>query len=106
MRNDSQGSIGHDPTAAPGTLLLAAPSFPPGGGGLGGRRNLSLWTLDGANPEAVPVSKMTVFALGAGYSAFDTTDGKIRLLYESGPPHVYDYSIQLSHIDNFASQQP
>ena len=61
---------------------------------------MSLWSLDSADPDALPVSIMTVFGLGAGYSAFDTTNGKIRILYESGPPHVYDYSISISHIDS------
>ena len=42
---------------------------------------------------------MTVWALGSGYSSFDTTAGKVRLLYEAGPPHVYDYSIQLAVLD-------
>jgi len=46
---------------------------------------------------------MTIFGLGGGYSSIDTTDGKVRVLYESGPPHVYDYSIQLAHIDNITA---
>lgn len=68
-----------------------------------GRRNVSLWTLDGANPAAVPQSVMTIFGLGGGYSSIDTTFGKVRVLYEAGPPHVYDYSIQLARIDNITS---
>ena len=39
--------------------------------------------------------------MGGGYSAVDATGGKIRVLYESGPPHIYDYSVSLSHISNF-----
>lgn len=93
-----QGAVGHDPTAVPGALLLAAPSWP--AGGLNGRRNVSLWSLDGGDPASVPKSVMTVWGLGGGYTAFDTTGGKIRLLYEAGPPHVYDYSIQLAHINS------
>lgn len=93
-----QGAIGHNPLAPPGHLLLSAPSWP--SGGLGGRRNMSLWMLNGSDPAATPVSVMTVFGLGAGYSSFDATGGKTRLLYESGPPHVYDYSISLSHINH------
>ena len=92
-----QGAVGHDPTAIPGSLLLSAPSWP--SGGLSGRRNVSLWSFNDANPEAKPLSLMTVWPLGGGYSSFDTTGGKIRILYEGGPPHVYDYSILISHID-------
>lgn len=95
-----QGAVGHDPTAKPGSLLLSAPSWP--AGGLNGRRNMSLWTLDSTDPNTSPISRMTMgWGLGAGYSDFDTTGGKIRLIYESGPPHVYDYGVQIAHINNF-----
>ena len=67
-------------------------------GGLGGRRNISLWSLNGAAaPAAVPVSRLKVWGGAAGYSAFDTTGGKVRLLYEGGN-NIYDWGIKMSRV--------
>lgn len=95
-----QGAAAHDPTAPAGELLLSAPSWP--AGGLEGRRNVSVWTLNTADPKAEPISRMSMaYGMGGGYSAWDTTRGKLRILYESGPPRDYHYSVSLGHIDNF-----
>lgn len=90
-----QGGIGHDPRGPPGELLLSAPSWPDGG--LGGRRNMSLWTLDGA-PGSQAASRETIWGGAAGYSCFETSGDQILLLYEAGD-HIYNYGIKLSTID-------
>ena len=89
-----EGGVGHDPTAPPGQLLLSAPSWPEGG--LGGRRNVSLFTLDGNSTASQPVSAALVWWGAGGYSSIDTTAG-VRLLYEAGN-NVYDWGIKMSRI--------
>ena len=89
-----EGGVGHDPTAPPGQLLLSAPSWPDGG--LGGRRNVSLFTLDGNSTASQPVSVALVWWGAGGYSSIDTTAG-VRLLYEAGN-NVYDWGIKMSRI--------
>ena len=92
-----QGAVGHDPRAAPGQLPLSAPSWP--NAGLGGRRNVSLWTFEGstfpANTE--PESATTVWGGAGGYSSFDTTGGEVQLLFEAGN-HVYNWGIKIARI--------
>ena len=63
-----------------------------------GRRNVSLFTLDGASPGAQPAFARTVWWAAGGYSAFDTTGGAVRLLYEAGN-NVYDWGIKLSTVE-------
>lgn len=76
-------------------LLLSAPSWPDGG--LGGRKNMSVYSLDGTKTDAQPVSRVRVWGGAAGYSNFDTTGGKVRLLFEGGN-HIYDWGMKISHI--------
>ena len=84
-------------------VTITVPSLRCRSGGLNGRRNVSIWSLNSTDPAAVPVSLMSVnHGLGGGYSSFDTSGGKVRLLYENGPPHVYDYSIWIAHIGKAA----
>jgi len=91
-----EGGLGHDPEAAVGELLLAAPAW--SDAGLGGRRNVSLWTLDGAaRPAAEPGNGTQVWGGAGGYSAFDSTGGRVRLLFEGGN-HIYDWGVKMSRI--------
>jgi len=91
-----QGGIGHDPKGPAGELLLSAPSWP--NGGLGGRRNMSLWTLDGTSQSSSVVSQQTIWSGAAGYSVFETSGKQVLMLYEAGD-HTYNYGIKLSKID-------
>lgn len=96
MGTTCQGSIGHDPKGPPGELLLSAPSWPDGG--LGGRKNMSVWTLDDTSPTSRAVSQGTVWGGAAGYSVFETGGERPLLLYEAGD-HIYNYGIKLSKVD-------
>ena len=97
MGTTCQGGAGHDPAAPAGELLLSAPSWPDGG--LGGRRNVSLWKMDASSGTASgPVaSLMTVWGGAGGYSVFDTTGGKVRLLFEAGN-HIYNWGIKIARL--------
>ena len=103
-----QGAIGHNPTAPAGALLLSAPTFPRGG--LGGRRNMSVWSLNASRGSAEqPALRVDVWPAAAGYSMFETSqEGRERLIFEAGS-RQYDWGVKLAWIHSWekkASRRP
>ena len=90
-----QGAVGHDPSGPPGNLLLSAPHYPRGG--LGGRRNLSVWSFDGAKEDAYPVLRFDVWKGAAGYSCFEGSSKAkpVSLVFEAGN-NIYDWGVKLA----------
>lgn len=91
-----EGSIGRDPSAPPGQVLLASVS-----GQVPfrlGRGNMSVWSLDTRVPDSVPDSVAVIWPDAAGYSDFvQLKSGRMLLLYEAGGS-VYDYGIKISPV--------
>ena len=91
-----EGSMGRDRSAAPGEVLLAAPS------GYNhyrlGRGNMSVFSLNTGARGSAPISRMDVWPQAAGYSDFaQTNNGQVMLLYEAGGG-TYDYGIKISPV--------